>query len=238
MAELVLLVAGEGKRLLPLTRHIPKCLLSLGKLTILERTLLSFAAIGVKQVRLVVGYLADVIKNKIGNVFADMGIEYVHNDIYESTNSMYSLFLGLHGINNGVWVVEGDVVFSQEILSLSLNKSISWFVDSVKKDQDGSYIRVDDSGRAIALEILSDESTEREFFLKSVGILHLQPEGVNCIYKWLQAGVDANQLNVYYDCILARHLHEIWVETVDIRGKPWFEIDTVEDWQQAKEMFL
>jgi histidinol-phosphate phosphatase family protein len=67
MKQAVILAAGKGKRLLPLTRRVPKPLIKIGGVSVLEHQLALLSRYGVKDVTIVVGYLGETIKTTVGN---------------------------------------------------------------------------------------------------------------------------------------------------------------------------
>jgi choline kinase len=233
----VILTAGEGNRLKPLTNTIPKCLAEVNGETILGNALQALSANGVEHVGIVVGHLSSLMREKVGPHAYGMTIDFIENDVFKSTNSMYSLYLGLRSVRQATWVIEGDVFFEGKILRLPVSRTISWLVDSSRKDLDGAYLRSNRLGRAISLEIIRDLSLLEANHHKSIGILHLSPGGADDLRTWLHQGVEAGQTNVYYDLIMAEHLMDTFVELVDVSGAKWFEIDTLNDLDNARRLF-
>lgn len=91
----IILAAGKGTRLLPITRQIPKCLIDINGRCILDRALHNLSESGITNVTIVVGYLQDKIKDMFGKRYLGMDIKYSINYEYETTNSMFSLLVGL-----------------------------------------------------------------------------------------------------------------------------------------------
>lgn len=233
----IVLVAGEGKRLRPFTDCNPKCFASVCGRRILENALDAFAANGCERVRIVVGHFADLVRKTITNRFAGMVIEYVHNADYATTNSMYSLAMGLDGLDEPTWVLEGDVFLEQSILALPAPPDIAWFVDSSLRSLDGAFIESDPSGRARSLKIIRDLSLLQSNQAKSVGMLKLTRNGLQKMQSWLRQGIEAGQQNLYYDLIIGSHMTDCEIHTVDVAGRKWFEIDNNEDLQKAIRLF-
>ena len=63
----IILAAGVGKRLWPVTQHKPKCLIEIGGQTLLSRYLESLAAVRIRQATIVVGYKQDMIRAAVGS---------------------------------------------------------------------------------------------------------------------------------------------------------------------------
>ena len=234
----VILVAGQGKRLLPFTLSNPKCFAKVGDRRILANALESLAIHGCREVTIVIGHHADLIRKTITDSFAGMRIHYVTNLEFETTNSMYSLAKGLHDLEEPTWVLEGDVFFEHTILSLPSSSEIAWFVDSATRQLDGAYVEADVGNNAKSLQIIRDLSQLKSNQYKSIGVLMLSREGVRQIKKWLGKGIEDRRENDYYDLILGDHMDMEMIKVVDVAGKKWFEIDTPQDLEDACRVFL
>ncbi len=233
----IILVAGEGKRLLPFTEANPKCFADVRGSRILENALRCLAANGCERVKIVVGHFSQLIQDTITGAYEGMEISYHVNEIYSTTNSMYSLYLGLEGLNESTWVLEGDVFFESSILSLPVQHDIAWFVDSSIRQLDGAFVETDVQSRAQSLQIIRDLSLLKPNQHKSIGILRYSANGLEHLRKWLSQGVEQEKTNLYYDLILAEHMQELFVEVVDVNGRKWFEIDSNEDLEEARRIF-
>jgi len=109
----IILAAGEGKRLRPLTNDRPKCLIEfLGK-TLLERQIEIFNKCGIKDICVVTGYNSHMFKNK--------NLEYIKNNDYETTNMLKSLFCAEKKILKSTIVSYGDIIFEEEVLRKLIN---------------------------------------------------------------------------------------------------------------------
>ncbi len=235
--QAIVLVAGEGKRLRPFTDSHPKCFAEVRGRRILENTLRGLSAHGCTSVTIVVGHLADMVRTLISNRFLGMSVRYIENPQYRTTNSMYSLALGLEHQKEATWVLEGDVFFDHALLSLARPGGILWYVDSSLRHLDGSYVEASRDGRAVSVEIVRDLSLLRSGQSKSIGVLRLTREGVNKVRGWLRLGMEAQRSGDYYDLILRDHLAEGEVQAVDVAGCRWAEIDTPADLEVAERLF-
>ena len=119
----IILVAGLGSRLKPLTDEVPKCLTEVNGKPILLQTLESLLRNGISKAVIVVGYLGQVVEQKIGNRLGAMEIVYIWNSDYDETNSMYSAWLAREYLQEGALLIEGDTVYEESILSSIIQKS-------------------------------------------------------------------------------------------------------------------
>ncbi|MBY6916658.1 phosphocholine cytidylyltransferase family protein [Clostridium botulinum] len=236
--EAIILAAGMGTRLLPLTSDKPKCLVEVNDITILENTLMNLKEVKVEKVAIITGYKENKIKEKIGLTYLGMDINYIENIIYEKTNSMYSLYLGLRSIKESTWVLESDIMFETSILNYKRQNDISWFVDSKTKNIDGSYVKFNKNFKIIEHNILRNLNLIEEDHAKSLGILHLNKNGVRNLKEWLEEAVEEKKESLYYDLILGEHLDSSLIGAIDIMGEKWFEVDNLEDLQIARNIFI
>lgn len=116
--QAIILAAGMGGRLRPLTERIPKCLIPVAGSLILHRELDALQACGVSHVTIVVGFMRKAVERYVRSNFATLGVRFVHNQNFATTNTLYSLALAAEGIAGtaGVLLLNGDVVFDREIL--------------------------------------------------------------------------------------------------------------------------
>jgi choline kinase len=109
----MVLAAGAGRRLRPDTDALPKALLPVdGQVTILDIALRNLAAVGLRDVVIVVGYAADVVREQAGRLERDHGVRLtlVDNDRAEDWNNAYSLWLAREHFAAGALLVNGDTV--------------------------------------------------------------------------------------------------------------------------------
>ncbi|MFA5861956.1 MAG: phosphocholine cytidylyltransferase family protein [Candidatus Thermoplasmatota archaeon] len=121
--DVVILAAGRGERLWPLTRSTPKCLLEIGEgVTLLESQLLTIRQVpALKRVLLVVGYLAEQIEAKLRVYERGTPIVPVYNPFYATSNNLVSLWLAMPHAGPEFVVVNGDNIFRSDLLARLLS---------------------------------------------------------------------------------------------------------------------
>jgi len=109
----MVLAAGAGRRLRPDTDMLPKALLPVdGQVTILDIALRNLAAVGLRDIVIVVGYAADAIRDRVADLERDhkVGLTLVDNDRAQEWNNAYSLWLAREHFAAGALLVNGDTV--------------------------------------------------------------------------------------------------------------------------------
>lgn len=233
----VILAAGEGKRLLPHTLDVPKCLVPVNGVPILVNALRALASAGCARAIVVIGHLGERIEAAISGHYAGLDIEYVINRHYRQTNSMYSLALAIRGCAGATWVLEGDVFFEPGLLQLPASANLTWFVDSSVRHLDGAYVEFDPRGAARQLRIIREISRIGGGMGKSAGILRLTGQGVDLLKRWLEEAVAAGRSNEYYDLVLGDRMPDGNIGITDVAGHKWYEIDTPADLAAASRLF-
>jgi 2,3-bisphosphoglycerate-independent phosphoglycerate mutase len=238
----VILAAGLGSRLRPLTDEVPKCLTEVNGKPILEQTLIFLEKNGIEEAAIVVGYLGREVIDKFGRGYGNVKLSYLWNDIYDETNTMYSAWLARKYLEKGAILIEGDTVFEEALLKQVLETSEDkayWVVDRFTPEYDGSMSITDTDGRIIDLKIVRGKLKEySDHFYKSTGILKIPPEYGRLFSEWLDGNVKAGNVQMYYDLVIAKHLRDAAIYVCDITGKEWMEIDSVEDLKKTEKIFI
>ena len=112
----LLLAAGTGSRLFPLTQKSPKCLTLVNEISILERLIRGLNQHGFKRLIVVTGHLEDCIRNFLETRAGNIKIEYVFSPLYKTTNNIYSLWMAREIIKGPFLLIESDLVFDESLL--------------------------------------------------------------------------------------------------------------------------
>ena len=236
----VILSAGFGSRIRPLTDNNPKTLLSVGGITILERMLTSIQSCGIDEIVVVVGYQHERIETFVCNKFPELNVRFVVNNRYGETNTGYSLMLAEEFMAGSSFVkFDGDVVFDEEVLRrllasteencLCIDRNIQLESEEVKVVLD-SDIRIIRVGKDIAPSDAIGESIGIEKISGYIGTL---------LFAELRAMMRSEEnLQEYYEGAYERLIKRgVAFHAVDITGLKWTEIDTRQDFETAERIF-
>jgi choline kinase len=236
----VILAAGIGSRLSPLTDKSAKCLLSVGGSVILERMIRNCLSCGVSQFVLVLGHRADEIKQFVDKTFRGIRVTYVINERYRDTNTGYSLMLASGVVGTAEFIkFDADVVFDTKILRalvdsdlpnvLGVDRNIALADEEVKVITD-EQMCVCEIGKSV------DPSRA---FGESIGIEKISAGTGPLLFAELKVMMEsAAYAQEYYEAAYSRLVEKgIPFHALDITGMKWTEIDTVEDFAAANVMF-
>lgn len=114
----IILAAGSAQRLRPATDNTPKCLLKVGKRSLLQRTIDNLMSVDIKSFVIVTGYLSHMIEDFVHKTYPSLNVEFIHNDLYDQTNNIYSLWLAKPAIGNkDIILIDSDIIFDSIIIA-------------------------------------------------------------------------------------------------------------------------
>lgn len=237
----VILAAGVGSRLRPLTLDKPKCMVRVGGLPILEYQLRGYEAAGVAEIHIVTGFRSDIIRAWIDTRLNRCQISVTENFEFDLTNNMYSLHLVADKLaGQPFFLSNGDVVFEPEIVIAMANLKT------------GSAIAVDGSVfHAESMKVVSDKLsgklcgiskayTSEESLAVSIDFYRFSAETSRALFDVvsefvLSRGERHLWTEVALHEVLAGREHDIVPEFID--HKRWIEIDNLEDLSQGELLF-
>ena len=237
----IILAAGLGTRLKPLTDHSPKCLTEVNKKPILLNAVDNLSRLGIRHCTVVTGYLGSKIERTIGKSCCGIEIRYVKNEIYDSTNDMYSLWLARDVMVRGAVILEGDVFFRAHVLQeavRSMNDRSFYLAGKYRGQPDEVILKTGDTDRILSIRVLRKESApvDRNTFL-SAGILVVQPAYAAAFSSWLSEWVNSDRVTVLFDDVLSEHATDLPLSVYEITYDDWVEIDRREDLNKAETIF-
>ena len=234
----LLLAAGTGSRLYPLTQKAPKCLTIVNGVSILERMISNLNLHGFKRLVVVTGYLENHIRDFLGNEIRGMKIDYVFSPLYKTTNNIYSLWMAREVINEPFLLLESDLVFDESLLKDMLYPD-RIAVAKMQPWMNGTSVIINQSQRVKAfLTDNADSNGENKY--KTVNIYSISLNSWHGIIKRLNNHILAGKVNGYYETVFAEMIDDgsLFFKAVSFDGKPWYEIDTIEDLRKAEQLFL
>ena len=114
--QIVILAAGQGRRLLPLTKSLPKTMLKVQEVPIIDHILDSIDINLINEILITVGHSKSVVMNYLKNEYKGIPIKYVDNPKHGETNSLYSLWLAKKFLKEKIAIINADTLFNKKIL--------------------------------------------------------------------------------------------------------------------------
>jgi len=229
----IILAAGRGRRLEPMGWTKPKCLLEVGGITLLDRTLSTLVANGVTDVTLVVGYQRSLIEEAARK--HPITPRFIVNEHYETTNTVCSLWLAREAIVDDFLYFNADVLFFPEIVSRLLTHDRSALaVDEKQCGAEEVKVVVDADRRIHRIgKTLDPDVCAGEF----IGVARF---GASICADFVARLGDFNERSglsdVFFEAALDELLDEHPVYAMPIADLPAIEIDTPEDYERAEAL--
>jgi choline kinase len=234
----LLLAAGTGSRLYPLTKSVPKCLTMVNGTSILERLVDCLKQQGFKRLVVVTGYLEHRIREFLGTQAGSMTVEYIFSPLYETTNNIYSLWMAREHIHEPFLLVESDLVFDESLLDdmlypdrIAVAHMQPWMNGSTVTANQFKQVKAFQSGTA---------SPSNEIRYKTVNIYSFSRSSWLAISKKLDRYISSGRVHDYYEAVFASMVADgdLSLQTVSFDSKSWYEIDTIADLAEAEKLFL
>ena len=247
----IILAAGQGIRLLPLTKNIPKAMLDFAGKTILERIIETFGNCGINDISVVTGHKGETINFP--------KIEYFRNNRFAETNMLESLFCAKEKIDDSLIISYADIIFENSILmkliestddiSLLIDKEWEkvWKMrvgDPFKDANEVVVLDQDNFIQKIGHKVHKIEQVDGYF----VGLIKVQNRGVEFFKKFYEKSKalstkNHNPLNpnlTFEKSRLVDLIQGLINEGYKVKAVPiekgWLEFDTIKDFELYNKM--
>ena len=245
--KVIILAAGMGSRLMPLTNDRPKCMVKLLDDTLIERQIKIFHSYGINDITIVTGY-----KSKVVDI---PDVNYVNNPNYETTNMNESLFCALKPSNSSVLVTYGDIVFEPKIVQqmleitndIRLAVRINWkeyYQNRTMHSLSEAENVLIENGRILETRKNISKALENQQIGEFLGIMMLSSEQIKILLE-RYSDLKKNHTGTFHSSssLHMAYLTDMLQEMIDfgVRINPvfaegrWFEIDTLEDLKNAEK---
>jgi choline kinase len=225
----VILAAGTGTRLHPLTHNCPKCLVAVEGKRLIDYQLDALRAVGVEDIVLVVGYEADQIRRYCGDM-----ARYIENLDYQTTNSIYSLHLAADELDVDTFLFNCDIVFHPQILRRMLDSGYPSVVavDSHVKLIEGEMNVAFDGGQQISA--ISKKLDPAQAQAQSMQLVKFDAAGAVQVQQEVERLVFEQQKNAFPTSAYGPLIQVGSLYAVEGGDLPWGEIDSLEDFDRVE----
>ena len=216
--------------------ELPKCLVDVGGLTLVERQILALRAAGIDQIVIVIGHGADRVRQACGP-----GCIYVENRDYASTNSLFSLWLARDFLGDGFVVLNADVLFHPQLLAdLLLSKCEDALLVAYADGQapplgeEEMKVCVREGRVADISKVIDPRAADGE----NVGIVKFGPSGARALVRHMESLITNGARRDWAPRAFLEFARERPLHVIGTGGRPWIEIDFPEDYLRAVNEIL
>ena len=227
-----------AKRLRPLTDTKPKCLLEVGGKTLLQRTVDAMARVGITEFVVVTGYRAEQIRHFLTQHYPNLTIHFLHNADYEHNNNIYSLWMSGRVVRGQEFLLmDSDILCDPETVAVVARQETSALaVNRHELGEEEMKVVVDAD---MHITEISKTCQPQDALGESVGIEKMTASYSEALFRELDQMIEHEGLiDIFYERAFERlipqgHTFKV-VDTTDLFS---YELDTPEDYKQAKRLF-
>ncbi|WP_427043009.1 phosphocholine cytidylyltransferase family protein [Fusobacterium sp. SB021] len=232
----VILAAGIGSRLRPLTDNVPKCMVEVNGIKIIEKQIKSLLNNGIKEIAVVTGYQHEILNKYLNENFPF--IEIIDNKEYLKTNNMYSMFLTKKFVNEESFIfMNADVFFEEMIIKELLEDERENLIvcDNENYLEESMKIVLDKNEHNILK--ISKQISKEESYGTTIDVYKLSSSASEKFFSIINNFIiEKKELNLWTEVAVQELLKQEKFYSKDIAFK-WVEIDNLEDLEQAKKLF-
>lgn len=220
----ILLAAGMGTRLRPLTLETPKSLVKVNNKPMLETQVEYLREKGIEEIIVVTGYLSekfDYLKEKYN-------VKLVHNDKYNVYNNIYTMYLVKDYLGDS-YVIDADVYLHNNFIDENISEST--YFSGYKEDFKNEWlIEFDDNNKVNNIVVGDDKG----YIL--CGVSYWSQKDSKLIVEKLEEAINNRDFeNLYWDDIVKENINDLNVYIRKIQSDDCFEIDSLEDLEKVNE---
>lgn len=237
--KVIILGAGQGKRLLPLTQDVPKALLDIGGRTLVRRQIDAFAACGLSEFVVITGYNAALMEAQLEEISEQTGltIRTVFNPFFAVSDNLASCWMARHEMNGEFIQVNGDNVFQADLaqciidgakgnVTVATNFKDKYDGDDMKVMMDGEHLT--EVGKMLPVEAVDAEA---------IGIYVFKGPGADAYRAILEETMRTpSGLKQWFPSAVGSLAKRIPIEVVNVGNREWGEVDFPVDLQAARQM--
>jgi choline kinase len=235
----LILGAGQGSRLLPLTEKMPKCLLDLSGRSMLEWQLRGLAENGVPEVVVVTGFHPELVEAELRRVAPpDMRVRTLYNPFYKLADNLASCWMARAELQGSCLILNGDTLFEPAIakrlfaapaapITVTIDRKGDYDADDMKVETDGDRLRA--IGKTLEAQRVNGES---------IGFLRFEADGAALFVEELERTMRTPQGPALWYLSAINRLASAGadIRVASIEGLEWGELDYPADLVQVRSL--
>ena len=225
--QAVILAAGRGTRMG--MKDAPKCLLKIGKKSIIEHQVDYLRNLDCKKILVVTGYNSNKIKNTLGN-----SVEYIFNKNFEKSNNMYSLWEARDFVNDEFICIYGDLFFHKKILEKCAmsNSDMVLVVERNLRDET-MKVKIENEKIVQVNKKIDSKNTDGNF----IGMGKFSKNSKNHLFQTIKELMEKGNEDAYYTLAIENLIKQgKTVHFVETGGLPWMDIDTKKELEDVRKI--
>lgn len=235
----IILAAGRGSRLLPLTENLPKCLLPVRDTTVLSLQLDTLEQAGVDEAIVITGFMAGTVEAEVADRTGPMRVQTLFNPFYQVADNLASCWMARDFMQDDFLLINGDTLIEPALAKHVIESPVNDIQVTIDKKPayDSDDMKVSLNGAALTAigKTLSAEETHGE----SIGFLRFMRDGPDLfrekLHQMMRTGDGVKAW--FLSAIDALAKTDTVVATYSIEGMIWAELDTMEDYAAIKAIF-
>jgi len=235
--QIIILAAGQGKRLLPLTKALPKTMLKVGGIPIINHILNSINLNLINEILIAVGHKKKIVMNYLKNDFKGIPIKYVDNPQHTETNSLYSLWLARNFLKEKIAIINADTLFHKKILENLIN---SRYEAALAIDDTIPMPLPDEAMKATIknkkIEDVSKTILPEKTNGDAIGIYKFSGKSLKVLINELDNLVSNSETKQLFTYAVRNILNKVDIFSVSTEGRSWIEIDDQNDLNMAQSL--
>ncbi|MCC6828224.1 MAG: phosphocholine cytidylyltransferase family protein [Novosphingobium sp.] len=237
----ILLSAGQGSRMLPLTAERPKCMIEFSGRSLIEWQVEMLARGGVKRIDVVTGFMTDMVDECLAAI-RDPRVEIRtrFNPFYKVADNLGSCWIARDAMDGDFLILNGDTLVSEEIVA-RVQQGSDWPIAvtvDVKPAYDSDDMKVSrEAGANGRLNRIGKTLTAAESNAESIGFLAFRGEGAALFRNAVRAAMRTPEgVQHWYLKVIDSLAPTGKVGTVSIEGLGWAEVDFLNDIEIATRL--
>lgn len=234
ITKAIILSAGKGSRLLPLTENQPKCLIDLAGRSLLEWQLDALAANGIDEAVVVTGFRDELVDAVVAG---RPGVRTLFNPFYHVADNLGSVWLARGEFDRDVLLINGDTLVSPSLVAKVLagaRRAINVTVDE-KDDYDADDMKVLREGERLLR--IGKALEPGQYNAESIGLLAFLGDGGRRFTAQVERMMrTAEGTRRWYLRAIDALAADVEIGTVSIKGEQWQEVDFPEDVEKAEAL--
>lgn len=235
----IILSAGQGSRLLPLTAERPKCLIDFSGKTLLAWQVQMLFESGVTRIDVVTGFMTALVEEEVARLAQPgLTLRTIFNPFYKVADNLGSCWIAREAMDGDFLILNGDTLVSREIVERVQAGGADWPI-AVTVDQKPAYdsddMKVTRMGERVAA--IGKTLTAEQANAESIGFLAFRGEGVALFRDTVEAFMRTPAgVENWYLKIIDSIAPTGKVGSVSITGLEWAEVDFLSDIQTASKL--